>query len=190
MICGISRVYLNLGHTLFPRNLLEHWAPLRKCWQYRDKAVIASSNHPQADESIRSREKESPAMKHAVLGARLLLGLIFVVFGVNPWLQFLPLPELNEPATAFFSAMAASYLLTFVKLTEVVGGLLLLSGRFVPFALIILAPVVLNILFFHLFLDTTGLAMSVFLVAVQIFLAWAYRDSFTGVLAMNAQPKV
>ena len=129
-------------------------------------------------------------MKHAVLGARLVLGLLFVVFGVNPWLQFLPLPELNEPATAFFSAMAASYLLTFVKITEVVGGLLLLTGRFVPLALIILAPVVLNILFFHIFLDLTGLVMALFIVAVEIFLAWAYRDAFTGVLAMNAQPKV
>ena len=129
-------------------------------------------------------------MKHAVLGARLLLGFIFAVFGINFWLQFLPLPELNEPATAFFGALAASYLLAFVKLTELVGGLMLLSGRFVPLALTILAPVVLNILFFHLFLDTTGLAMSVFLVVLEVFLAWAYRDSFTGVLAMNAQPKV
>ena len=128
-------------------------------------------------------------MKHAILGARLLLGFILVVFGVNPWLQFLPLPELNEPATAFFGAMAASYLLTFVKITEVVGGLLLLAGRFVPLALIILAPVTLNILFFHVFLDSTGLVLSVLLVALQVFLAWAYRDSFTGVLAMNAQPK-
>lgn len=129
-------------------------------------------------------------MKHAVLGARLLFGFILVVFGVNPWLQFLPLPELNEAATAFFSAMAASYLLTFVKLTEVLGGLLLLTGRFVPFALIILAPVVLNILFFHVFLDATGMVLALLLTALEVFLAWAYRDSFTGVLAMNAQPKV
>ncbi len=129
-------------------------------------------------------------MKHAILGARLLLGFSFIVFGINPWLQFLPLPELNEAAKAFFSAMSTSYLLTFVKITEVVGGLLLLTGRFVPFALIILAPIVLNILFFHVFLDTTGLSLALFLMALQVFLAWAYRDSFTGVLAMNAQPKV
>ena len=128
-------------------------------------------------------------MKHAVLGARLLLGISFIVFGINPWLQFLPLPELNEAATAFFSAMAASYLLAFVKITEVTGGLLLLTGRFVPFALLILAPIVLNILFFHVFLDTTGLVLAILLTALEVFLAWAYRDSFTGVLAMNAQPK-
>ena len=59
-----------------------------------------------------------------------------------------------------------------------------------PFALIILAPIVLNILFFHLFLDMTGVAVALFIMALEIFLAWAYRDSFTGVLAMNAQPKV
>ena len=129
-------------------------------------------------------------MKHAVLGARLVFGFFLVVFGVNPWLQFLPLPELNEPATAFFSAMAASYLLTFVKATEVVGGLLLLSGRLVPFALLILAPVVLNILFFHVFLDSTGMVLAVLLTALQAFLAWAYRDSFKGVLNVNAQPSI
>ena len=128
-------------------------------------------------------------MKHAVLSARLLFGFTLVVFGVNPWLQFLPLPELNEPATDFFNFLAASYLLTFVKATEVVGGLLLLAGRFVPLALTILAPVVLNILFFHLFLDTTGLVLALLLVGLEVFLAWAYRDAFSGVLAMAAQPR-
>ncbi|MEM8963498.1 MAG: DoxX family membrane protein [Acidobacteriota bacterium] len=129
-------------------------------------------------------------MKIAVLGARLVLGVNFVVFGINPWLQFLPLPELNEPATAFFSFMATSYLLTFVKITEVVGGLLLLTGRFVPLALTILAPIALNILFFHIFLDTTGLFVAIFIVVLELFLAWAYRDSFAGVLSMNAKPNV
>ena len=65
----------------------------------------------------------------------------------------------------------------------------LLAGRFVPFALTILAPIVMNILFFHVFLDATGLSLALFITALEIFLAWAYRDSFTGVLAMNAQPK-
>ncbi|MEM1182251.1 MAG: DoxX family membrane protein [Acidobacteriota bacterium] len=129
-------------------------------------------------------------MNLAVRTARLFLGLTLVVFGVNPWLQFLPLPDLNEAAGAFFAAMASSYLLTFVKITEVVGGLLLLAGRFVPLALIILAPVMLNILGFHLFLDTTGLVLALLLTGLQVFLAWAYRDAFTGVLAMNARPKV
>ena len=129
-------------------------------------------------------------MKHAVLGARLILGSILVVFGINPWLQFLPLPELNEAATAFFGAMADSYLLAFVKLTEVVGGLLLLSGRLVPLALTILAPVVLNILLFHVFLDTTGLVAALLVTALEAFLAWSYRDSFTGVLKVHAQPSI
>ena len=129
-------------------------------------------------------------MKHAVLGARLIFGLILVVFGINPWLQFLPLPELNEAATAFFGFMAGSYLLGFVKLTEVVGGLLLLSGRLVPFALTILAPVVLNILLFHVFLDSTGLVVALLLTALEVFLAWSYREAFAGVLNVNAQPSI
>ena len=129
-------------------------------------------------------------MKFAVLGARLLLGLIFTVFGINLWLQFLPQPELNEAAGAFFGAIATTYLLTFVKITEVVGGLLLLSGRLVPFALVILAPIVLNIFFFHVFLDPVGMPVAIFVTALQAFLAWAYRDSFKGVLNVNAQPSI
>ncbi|MEM1183263.1 MAG: DoxX family membrane protein [Acidobacteriota bacterium] len=129
-------------------------------------------------------------MDKAVLGARLLLGLIFTVFGINLWLGFLPQPELNEAAGAFFSALAASYLLTFVKVTEVIGGLLLLSGRCVPFALTILAPIVINILFFHIFLDLAGLPVAIFVTGLELFLAWAYRDSFAGVLSTNARPNV
>ncbi|MEO1082760.1 MAG: DoxX family membrane protein [Acidobacteriota bacterium] len=127
-------------------------------------------------------------MDKAVLGARLLLGFIFTVFGINLWLGFLPQPELNEAATAFFGALSASYLLTFVKVTEVVGGLMLLSGRFVPLALTLLAPIVINILFFHIFLDLAGLPVALFVTALEVFLAWAYRGSFAGVLSMNARP--
>ncbi|MEM8995119.1 MAG: hypothetical protein AAGF23_10060 [Acidobacteriota bacterium] len=85
--------------------------------------------------------------------------------------------------------MAASYLLTFVKVTEVACGLMLLMGRFVPLALTVLAPIVLNILCFHLFLDSTGLVLALLLLGLEIFLAWAYRDAFAGVLAMEARPK-
>lgn len=127
-------------------------------------------------------------MKYAVLGARLLLGLIFTVFGINLWLQFLPQPELNEAAGAFFGAIATTYLLTFIKVTEVLGGVLLLSGRLVPLALTILAPIVLNILFFHVFLDPAGMPVAIFVTALEAFLAWSYRDSFKGVLNVNAQP--
>jgi uncharacterized membrane protein YphA (DoxX/SURF4 family) len=128
-------------------------------------------------------------MKFAVIGARVLLGLIFVVFGLNGFFHFIPTPEMNEAAGSLMGAfMATGYFLMVVKVVEVVSGLMILSGRFLPLGLILLAPVSVNILLFHLFLDQGGLPMAIFIVAMQLFLAWAYRESFSGVLHANAKP--
>ncbi|MEM1205327.1 MAG: DoxX family membrane protein [Acidobacteriota bacterium] len=128
-------------------------------------------------------------MNKALLGARLLLGLIFTAFGINYFVPFLPVPELPPAAGAFFGALAESgYMLPLVKITEVVGGLMLLAGLFVPLALTILAPVVVNIVLFHVFLEPSGLPMGIALVALQVFLAWGYRDAFAGVLEARSQP--
>jgi uncharacterized membrane protein YphA (DoxX/SURF4 family) len=75
-----------------------------------------------------------------------------------------------------------------VKLVEVVSGLMILTGRFLPLGLILLAPVSVHILLFHVFLDRAGLPMAIFIIAAQLFLAWAYRDAFSGVLQANAKP--
>jgi len=121
--------------------------------------------------------------------ARILLGLIFFVFGLNGFLQFMPQPPLPEPAGAFMGALAASgYMFPLIKGTEVVAGLLLLGGRFVPLALVLLAPVIVNIALFHLVLAPVNLIMVVVLLALEGYLAWAYRDAFTGVLQANARP--
>lgn len=130
-------------------------------------------------------------MDKLCLAARLLLGLIFFVFGLNGFFNFLPPPELPQEAADFMGAMAATgYFLVFVKLTETVCGFLLLIGRFVPLALTILAPVVLNIVLFHVFLAPAPQASAVGYVclALGIFLAWCYRDSFRDVLSAKAQP--
>src|SRR5438876_10334451 len=84
--------------------------------------------------------------------ARLFLGLVFTVFGLNFFLHFLPTPPLTPRAGAFAGALfATGYLFPLLKITEVVAGLLLLSNRFVPLALAVLAPVVINVVGFHLF---------------------------------------
>lgn len=128
-------------------------------------------------------------MNKLCLIARILLGLIFFVFGLNGFLGFLPQPELPEPASAFFGALfATGYFIPLLKGTEVVCGLLLLIGRFVPLALTILAPVVLNIVLFHVVLAPSGSAVGIVCLILGIFLAWCYRDSFRGVLAANAKP--
>jgi putative oxidoreductase len=111
------------------------------------------------------------------LGSRLLLGVIYFVFGLNGFLQFLPMPPLPEGAMSFMGGLASSgYFFPFLKGTEVVAGLLLLTGFAAPLALIILAPITLNIFLFHFFL-TPGIQNSVFpivLIALQLLAAGAY----------------
>lgn len=128
-------------------------------------------------------------MRFAIIGARVILGLIFTVFGLNGFFQFIPNPEMNEPMTTFMMALAGTgYFMIVVKVVEVVSGLMILTGRFLPLGLILLAPVSVHILFVHLFLDQAGLAMAIVIVVLQVFLAFAYRDSFSGVLNANARP--
>lgn len=124
----------------------------------------------------------------APIAARILLGLPMVVFGLNGFLQFLPSPPMEGAAAAFMGGLAsAPYFFPLLKTTEIVAGLMLLSGRFVPLALVLLAPILINIFAFHAFLAGSA-GMSVVLVALAGYLAYAYRDAFQGVLDPKAQP--
>src|SRR5262245_26203446 len=104
--------------------------------------------------------------------ARIGLGLIFVVFGANGFLQFLPQPAMPPAAGAFAGALAASgYLFPLLKIVEIAAGVMLLSNRYVTLALALLAPVVVNIVAFHLFLAPGGMAIAGLLLALEIYLA-------------------
>ncbi len=121
--------------------------------------------------------------------ARTVLGLAFFVFGLNGFLHFLPQPPLPGPAGELLGAMVGSkYLMALVKGTEVVAGLLLILGRYVPLALTILAPVIVNIVAFHLFLAPAGLAVPFVITAIELYLAWSYRDVFAPMLRADARP--
>ncbi len=123
------------------------------------------------------------------LAARILLGLIFFVFGLNGFFHFLPQPPMSGPPADFIGALIATgYLFPLLKGTEVIAGMLLLSGRLVPLALTVLAPVVVNIVGFHLFLAPSGLPLPLVVVALVLFLAWSYRRAFSGVLQVDAKP--
>ena len=96
--------------------------------------------------------------KHLPTAARLFLGLVFTVFGLNFFLHFLPTPPPPPRAATFAGALFGSgYFFPLLKTTEVVAGLLLLAGRFVTLALAVLAPIVINIVGFHLFLAPAGM---------------------------------
>jgi uncharacterized membrane protein YphA (DoxX/SURF4 family) len=121
--------------------------------------------------------------------ARVLLGLVFFVFGLNGFLHFLPQPPLPQAAGELMGAFAAAkYMFPLIKGTEVVAGALLLVGRYVPLALLFLAPVVVNIVLFHAFLAPAGLAVPIVVTGLGLYLAWAYRDAFRGVLDGSARP--
>ena len=115
--------------------------------------------------------------------ASVVLGLIFVVFGVIGALS--GETDMGEDADAFVSAMKdTGYLWPLLKTTEIVGGLLLIAGLFVPLALLLLAPVVLNIVLFHVFLSPSpgGLTVALLALALGLYLARQYRSSFAAIL--------
>jgi len=122
--------------------------------------------------------------------ARVLLGLPLVVFGLNGFLQFLPMPAMEGDAATFMGGLAAvGYFFPLLKSTEILAGLALLSGRFVPLALTVLAPIVLNIVAFHALAVGGGVGLPLVMLALGLYLAWAYRDSFRDVLEPKAQPR-
>jgi hypothetical protein len=123
--------------------------------------------------------------------ARILLGLAFTVFGLNGFLGFLPQPPPPAGAAgAFLGGLAASgYLFPLLKGTELVAGLLLLTNRFVPLGLTLLAPVLVNIAAFHLFLQPQGSGMIAVLAALELYLAWSYRHAFAPILLARTRAK-
>lgn len=130
-------------------------------------------------------------LRHIPTAARLVLGLAFFVFGLNGFLGFIPIPEHPGIAGTFLAALAATgYMFPLIKGTEVVVGLALLSNRFVPLALVVLAPVMLNIVAFHAALEPASIGMPFLLLILHLFLAWSYRKSFAGVLRSRAQASI
>jgi putative oxidoreductase len=123
-------------------------------------------------------------VKTATVIARILLGLMFVIFGLNFFLNFIPMPP-PPPGLAgdYFKVFAASGYMYVVGAMQLLSGLLLLIGRFVPFALTILAAMIFNIWTFHILMNPQGLfPMAIVVMALELFLIWSYRDRFAGIL--------
>ena len=111
-----------------------------------------------------------------------LLGLLFLVFGLNFFLNFLPMPPLPEgsPAEAFMGAAYITGFLTFVKVLEIIGGILVAVPKTRNFGLLILGPIIVNILAFHIFIVGGGLfqAPVVIVTVLAAFLLWSERSAF------------
>ena len=122
-------------------------------------------------------------MKIATVIVRILLGLVFVVFGSNFFLSFIPMPP-PPPGLAgdYFKVFAASGYMYVVGAIQLLSGLLLLIGRFVPLALTMLAGMIFNILVFHILMAPEGIGMGIVVAVLELFLIWSYRDRFAGIL--------
>jgi len=119
--------------------------------------------------------------------ARILLGLLFLVFGLNGFLQFIHMPPPTGLAGQYVGALFISHYLVPVFLLEIIGGALLLANRFVPLALILLGPVIVNILLFHTLMAPQGLPLALFATALWAVLFYTVRRAFAGVLAQRVE---
>src|ERR1700704_1211144 len=125
-------------------------------------------------------------MKIASLIARLLLGLIFLIFGLNGFLNFIHMPPPTGVAAQFFGAIFASHYYIVIFAVQVLGGLLLLVNRFVPLALVILGPVIVNIFFFHTLMAPAGIPLAILVVILWSILAVRNKQHFAGIFVQRA----
>ena len=129
-------------------------------------------------------------MKIVSVIARYLLGLIFVVFGLNGFLNFIHQPPPTNPlALQFFIAVGSSHFAAFFFAVQIIGGLLLFSGFFVPLALTLLAAELYNILAFHLTLAPATIAPALVASMLWVLVFLEHRQSFIGVLAPKPAPE-
>lgn len=123
--------------------------------------------------------------------ARILLGLPLLVFGLNAFFNFIPQPKapMPEGAAAFAGALFKSgYMMQLIGATQLISGLMLVTNRFVPLALALFAPFIVNSVAFHLVLERSGLGMAVVFLALELYLAWSYRPAYRSMLAARVTP--
>ena len=118
-------------------------------------------------------------MKYPIHISRVLLGLVFVVFGSNAFLHFIPVPPMQGDAGAFMGALFHSGYIYPIAGLQVLGGLCLLAGsRFVALGLMLLGPIIVNIVLYHLFLDRAFNPVALIVALLALFLLWVYRYKF------------
>ena len=125
-------------------------------------------------------------MKVAALIARLLLGLIFVVFGLNGFLHFIPMPPPTGTAGQFFGAIFVSHYWVVIFALQLIGGALLLVNRYVPLALVLLGPVIVNIFFFLALMAPAGLPMAILVVILWAIVAVRNKQHLAGIFVAKS----
>src|SRR6267143_1453622 len=125
-------------------------------------------------------------MKIAALIARILLGLVFVVFGANGFLDFIPKgPMPSGIAGQFLAALFQSHYVLVVSAVQLAGGLLLLANRYVPLALVLLGPVIVNIICYHVFLNPSGAIPAAVIAVLWLIVFYGNRQHFSGIFVQR-----
>lgn len=124
-------------------------------------------------------------MKYVIIICRVLLGLIFAVFGANAFLHFIPVPPMQGDAAAFMGVLLRTGYIYPIAALQVLGGLcLLIHPRFVALGLTLLGPVIVNIDLYHIFIDRAGLPMAAIVTLLSLFLLWVYRYKFPNIFEL------
>src|SRR6202140_4029407 len=134
-------------------------------------------------------EKENPVMRTVSAIARYLAGVIFLVFGLNGFLNFIPLPPPGGIAGQFLGALYTSHYLMVIFAFQVIAAVLLLVNRYVPLAVAILAPVIVNILSFHAFMAPGGLPLALFVAVLWAAIFIDVRPAFSGLFQSRLEPR-
>jgi putative oxidoreductase len=124
-------------------------------------------------------------MKIGALIARILLGVVFVVFGLNGFLNFIPATLPSGLAGQFLTVLLQSHYVLFISGVQVAGGVLLLVNRYVPLGLTLLAPVIANILVYHMVLDRSGLPVAIVVAILWGILFFRHRQHFSGLFVQR-----
>jgi putative oxidoreductase len=134
-------------------------------------------------------EKENQVMKTASVVARYLAGVIFLVMGLNGYLHFIPFPPPPGIAGQFMDALYVSHYLWVIFAFQVIAGVLLLANRYVPLAVAVLAPVIVNILTFHATMAPSGLPLALFVAVLWALIFVDVRPAFSGLFQPRWQPE-
>src|ERR1700733_2967406 len=128
-------------------------------------------------------------MRTATVIARYLAGVIFLVFGLNGFLNFISLPPPGGVAGQFMGALYASHYLVVIFALQIIAAVPLLVNRYVPLAVAVLAPVIVNILFFHALMAPSGLPLALFVAVLWALIFVDVRPAFKGLFQSRLQPR-
>ena len=144
-----------------------------------------------ADVAGASPASPAPPKRYVPAVVRFLMGLAFFVFGLNGFLHFMPEPKTEMPKAVtdlMTGMMGSGYMFPLIFGTQLVVGVLLLLNIFVPLALALIAPVLVNIIVFHIRLQPSGIVPGAILTVFELYLAWCYRKCFFPMLAFRVRP--